>query len=96
MADVLVLKKRIKDLTEKATLEAGDFIAVDNASGGTKKYALGNATGSKAGLMSPGDKAALDGAVEDVADLKRKLVEISVSGTSLVINTGLQDVNEEE
>lgn len=32
----------------------------------------------------------------DLADLMNELVEISVSGTSLVINTGLQDVNEEE
>ena len=32
--------KRIIALTEKTTLEDGDFVAIDNSSGGTKKYKL--------------------------------------------------------
>lgn len=55
MAD---LKKRITSLTEKTTLTSGDFAAVDNTSGGTKKYNLYQLTQDMAG------KADADGSYE--------------------------------
>lgn len=64
------LKKRITSLTEKTTLTSGDFIAVDNDSGGTKKYNY------------YADKTALDQAVEDIADLKGTPTVFTLSSSS--------------
>lgn len=33
-------KKRIISLTEKSAIDSGDFVAIDNSTGGTKKYQL--------------------------------------------------------
>ena len=33
-------KKRITALTEKSALDSGDYVAIDNSTGGTKKYQL--------------------------------------------------------
>ena len=82
MAD---LKKRITSLTEKTTLTSGDFIAVDNDSGGTKKYNY------------YADKIALDQAVEDVDDLKDGLTqetEMDWFQGWYGASTGLMDVSQ--
>ena len=35
-------KKRIINLDAKVSLDSGDYMAVDNSVGGTKKYAIGS------------------------------------------------------
>lgn len=72
--------KRILDFPEQTTLPAGTYVGVDSSGSGTKKFDLGSAlqpaTTSKAGLMSPQDKAALDQNGEDITDLKSGLGQV--------------------
>ena len=65
---------RIKDLTTDSALAAGDYVVIDSASEGSRKFDLGT----------------------EISGLKSDLLEVYVSGTSLIINGGLTDVNEEE
>ena len=52
--------KRIIALTEKTSLDDGDYVAIDNSSGGTKKYKLKGVTGSGDGLTNDIKQALLD------------------------------------
>ena len=58
---------RIKDLTTDSALAAGDYVVVDSASEGSRKFDLG----------------------AELTSIKEDLVQIYVSGTSLIINGGI-------
>ena len=58
---------RIKDLSTDSALSAGDYVVVDSASEGSRKFDLGT----------------------ELTSLKEELVQIYVSGTSLIINGGI-------
>ena len=65
---------RIKDLTTDSALAAGDYVVIDSASEGSRKFDLGT----------------------EISGLKEDLPYITVSGTALVIETGVVDGNEVE
>ena len=58
---------RIKDLSTDSALSAGDYVVVDSASEGSRKFDLG----------------------AELTSIKEDLVQIYVSGTSLIINGGI-------
>ena len=62
---------RIKDETTDTALVAGDYVAVDSATEGTRKFDLGTA----------------------LANLTGSLVDITVDGRTLKINTNITDGN---
>ena len=65
---------RIKDQTTDTALAAGDYVIVDNATEGTRKFDLGQK------LVDIDD---------DITDVKSDLLQVYVEGTTLVINGGI-------
>ena len=65
---------RIKDQTTDTALVAGDYVIVDSATEGTRKFDLGQKL------------ADID---DDITDVKSDLLQVYVEGTTLVINGGI-------
>ena len=65
---------RIKDQTTDTALSAGDYVIVDNATEGTRKFDLGQK---------------LEDIDDDFTDVRQDLLQVYVSGTSLIINGGI-------
>ena len=65
---------RIKDQTTDTALAAGDYVIVDNATEGTRKFDLGQK---------------LEDIDDDFTDVRQDLLQVYVEGTSLIINGGI-------
>ena len=71
-------KKRIISLTEKSTLDSGDFVAIDNDSGGTKRFQLNKLEGG-------------GGGTSDYTDLTNKpqINSVTLSGNKSLADLGI-------
>lgn len=96
---------RVINQTERTTLDGGEFVLLDDSTDGSSKITPDNLVRNTAAYielksdlgdladLETTDKSSLVNAINEAAS-SGGAVDISVSGTSLVINTDLTDGNE--